>query len=163
VKFVRFTLSTLAVVALISGCGKSSAPTRVTSTEETPTLDTAAPPAPQSLGVTTDPTTGLSRMNWEPSSAADVAGYDVFVYNPDPARDNAYVLLNTISDGSTSFDLDPTASNTVKFFRVRAVDRSGNHSPLSSMLEAHLRPASPAGTGSGDGDPENPGLPTMNP
>lgn len=149
-KFPRFILLALAAVVLMSGCGKSSSPTQV-ETDNTPTLDNTAPPTPEGLAVSEDPASGRSTMTWSPSSAADVSAYDVFVYSPDPSRDEAYTLLYTTDGPETRYSLDPTSEPTTKYFRVRAVDNTGNHSALSSVMAATIWPGQRTG-----GDPTAP-------
>ena len=100
-KFPRFILLALAAVVLIGGCGKSSSPTRVTP-DETPTLDNTPPPVPEGLSVTEDPMTQRTTMSWSPSTAVDVSGYDIFIYSPDPSREDAYTLQYSTDAATTS-------------------------------------------------------------
>lgn len=157
-KFARITLCALTAVALIGGCGKSSDPTRVLSGDDTPTLDNTPPSAPDAVSVETDAASGRMRMVWSPSSAADVHKYEILVYDPDPTRENAYVLWHETDNGTSSYSLDPSDIYLTKHYRIRAVDGSGNRSSLTAPVSATLGPAIPAG-GSPDGSP----LPTMEP
>jgi len=88
VKFNRFVLVSLAAVALLSGCGKSTSPTGVTSNN----LDTTPPPTPDGMTVVVDSNSGRQQLVWSPSSAADLARYQVYIYSPDPSRDHSFVL-----------------------------------------------------------------------
>src|SRR5438552_12144211 len=72
VKFSRFIVASLVSAALLSGCGKSTAPTSVNSTS----LDTTPPPTPSGLSVTID-ASGVSKLIWSSSAAADLADYQL--------------------------------------------------------------------------------------
>ena len=88
-KFNRFVLVSLAAAALLSGCGKSTSPTGVTSNN----LDTTPPPTPDGMTVVVDSNSGRQQLVWSPSSAADLARYQVYIYSPDPSRDRrAFVI-----------------------------------------------------------------------
>ena len=132
----------LAAVALLAGCGKSSKPVSAVPDAGTPTLDTTPPPVPEGLSVTSDPVSGSERIVWSPSAAPDVAKYQVYVYSPDPSREDSYVLRMEIEGKSTQYDLNAVSSPTTQFFRVRAVDGSGNLSGLSPALSVGLEPPS---------------------
>jgi len=140
VKVARYTLATLATVACIGlyGCGNSSAVTNATRS-----LDSTPPPAPESISLNTVPE--FNELTWAASAAADVARYQVYQYQPDPSRDNAYVMLGETT--TSSFNLGRTADATDTYFRVRAVDQAGNRSAFSSETSVHL----PALGGGGDG------------
>lgn len=158
-RFPRLALGALAATLLISGCGKSTSPTALNETpgDDTPTLDTAPPPAPEGLSFVLNPSTGSGRLTWSPSSAVDVAGYDIFVYSPDPSREDSYVYLHTTDTASNEYSLNPVGEVTTRFYRVRAVDSSGNRSGLSSTLSVELWPstngAPPNGSPVGHMDP----------
>jgi hypothetical protein len=91
--------------------------------------DTTPPAAPQ--GAILQPSSGDWRMSWNPNGEADLAGYNVFRYDPDPSRENAYVKVNpsTITTNSYSVSVDPASA----IFRVRAVDATGNQSGMSGI------------------------------
>jgi len=135
VKFSRLIVASLASVALLSGCGKSTAPTSVTTT----TLDTTPPAAPSGLSVSVDGS-GFSKLTWDPSTAADLADYQVYVYSPDPSRDNSFVMIWQTDGTESSYSLDPTAQNETRVFKVVAVDNAGNKSGFSSPLSVQLGP-----------------------
>ena len=156
-KVVRLSLCALAAVALIAGCGKSSGPTNVTPESGTPTLDTSPPPVPGGFNVMDDPS-GQVSLVWDESSAADVVGYEVFSYAPDPQSDESFALLYTTDATTRQFNVDASPSYVTKYFRLRAVDAAGNRSPLTSTLGVTVGPLTTQG-----GGPEGPGLPTMNP
>lgn len=157
-KYSRLALFALAAAALLAGCGKSSDPTNVMSDPGvTQTMDNTPPPVPTGVNVSVDPS-GKSTLSWDASTASDCVGFDIFVYDPDPTRDESYVLMTSTDNSTTAYALDPAEFSTAKYYRVSAKDRSDNHSPLSRAVLAVVRPVTPVG-----GDPENPGLPTMTP
>jgi len=135
VKFSRFIVASLVSAALLSGCGKSTAPTSVNTTS----LDTTPPPTPSSLSVSVDGS-GVSKLNWGASAAADLADYQVYMYSPDPTRDNSYVMVWTTDGTESYFTLDQTAQTETRFYRVVAVDHAGNKSGFSSALSVELSP-----------------------
>jgi len=134
---VSFAVLALAVAAL-AGCATDNPLTAAG-------IDSTAPGAPTNLAASER--SGSLLLTWDASSDADVVGYDVFRYAPDPARENAYIKINgalvtdneyTVSDASTSSS----------WYRVKAVDASSNASSASGALAA----AAP-GQGSSDGIP----------
>jgi len=141
VKSPRFILLSIAAIALLAGCGKSSSPVNAVP-PESPTLDTTPPPVPTGFCVTSDPSTGAESIVWNASSAPDLAKYEVYVYSPDPSRDESFVYLTTVSNDVTSYTLDPVSSATTLFYRLRAVDASGNRSAATSTVSVSLAPAS---------------------
>ncbi|MBI5709801.1 MAG: hypothetical protein HZC42_05755 [Candidatus Eisenbacteria bacterium] len=149
-KSLRLTLpslSAIAVAVLLSGCGNDATPTGVAP------VDSAPPAAPTALGVDTDQGTGAQSLVWEASTSPSVTGYQVFVYSPSPARDNAYVLMGATSASTTSFPLPGVAITELQFYRVRALAGSVNGT-LSNALEATLQPPSNDGDGSPGGTPD---------
>ena len=131
----RMFVLSLAAVAVLCGCGKSSSPTAT----EVSTLDGTAPPAPQTLSVGND-ASGGSALNWSASTAPDVATYQVWAYSPDPDRDNSYVKVWDTNGLTTTYSVDATGESTTRYFRVCAVDVSGNRSALSSAVSVELGP-----------------------
>ena len=100
----------------------------------------------------------FNELTWAPSAAADVAKYQVYQYQPDPSRDNAYVMIGETT--TSSLNLGRTAVETDTYFRVRAVDQSGNRSAFSVETSVHLPALGSGGSGGGgggglpgDGDP----------
>ena len=113
-KFTRSTLAILAAVAMVGlyGCGKSAEPTSVS-----PSLDGTPPSAPE--GFSFAATTSYYRLAWSPSPDADVAKYQVYLYQPDPSRDNSYVMIGETT--TSDFALPASISGIEAYFRVRAV------------------------------------------
>ena len=136
-KLARLVIPMLVLAACASGCGSSTSATNVD-----PTLDTTPPPAPTSLMVASDPTTGRSTLSWAPSAAADLAGYQVWQANP---GSGAFTLIGQIGNDQAQIDLQPVGSPTWRDYRVRAYDVTGNYSSYSGTLSAELRPGHIAG------------------
>ena len=145
-KFTRSILATLAAVAALGlfGCGSSSSPTSVS-----PSLDSTPPSAPEGLALS--PTVEYNTLSWTASSDAGVVKYEVYQYQPDPSRDNAYVMIGEST--TASFQLIPVNTDSDTYFRVCAVDQAGNRSALSSELDAHVPAISSPGRGSGGDTP----------
>ena len=135
-KLSRSIVVSLAVAALMSGCGSSSNPTNVTP------LDTSPPPTPTSLTLVVDGST--RSLTWAASTAPDVAGYDVYAYQPDPERDNSYIKITSLVGVGTSYVLPAMWSGDGNYFRVVAVDNASNASGMSTPLLAVY--SGPAGT-----------------
>jgi hypothetical protein len=131
-RLISLPLAGLAVMAMLSGCGDTATPTGVE-----PTLDTTPPPAPANLTTSSD-ANGRAALTWDPSPAADVASYAVYLYSPDPARDNAYILVEDPDPTDNLYQLPLVSENTTAIYRVRAVDTSGNRSAYSSAAEVPL-------------------------
>ncbi len=141
------SLCALALVAL-SGCGKTTSPTSPTSTSGT--SEPAPPAPPTNLDVVSETSTSIPMLTWSASPTSNVAGYEVYVFQPSPARDNAYQLLVAVDNTVTFYRLPGEYWNKVQYFKILAVDPSGNHSTFSSVLTANV--GSPnAGTGGTSG------------
>ena len=117
---------TLATFAL-TGCAGDNP---VSSTNN---LDASPPSAPVNLRTETRGSSVL--LDWDASTEADVVGYDVYRYDPDPARESAYVKVNaaTITD-SEYLIADPSEQGT--WYRVKSVDLSSNRSNSSGAAYA---------------------------
>lgn len=147
-KFYRLILLSLvlsASVAVLSGCGKSSNPTAV----EPTSLDTTPPLAPTALSVSTEDATAREYLNWAPSTAPDLAGYQVWVFSPRPDNDQAYTLMADVGANVNTLVLPIVGTDQTEYYRVRAVDDSGNESGFSSTL----RTTRQRWTGGGGGGP----------
>ena len=138
----RNILATVAVVAtvVLSGCGKSADSTNVNTS-----LDTTPPSAPE--GVSLNKTPEFNALSWNASPSADVTRYQVFQYSPDPSRDNAYVMIGESTTSGFTLPMSDTADNT--YFRVKAVDASGNRSGFSTELAADVPGLTRGGGGGG--------------
>jgi hypothetical protein len=137
-------LLTLAV--MLVGCGKSAAPTAVTPLDETP------PAAPTHILSSVDLTNASTNLLWTASTSANVAGYEVYLYSPDPTRENSYVLLAQTGAGVTTYPISVSEPTTLTC-RLRAVTGTGTKSAWSEIATIQVAPQA---TGS-ETDTDNPG------
>ena len=114
-------------------------------------IDATAPGAPTSLAAETRGNDLV--LSWDASVDADVVGYDVYRFDPDPARENAYVKVNGAIITDTEYTV-PEASSGASWYRVKAVDTSANASAASSALAA----AAPAMNSNDGTQPSEPGI-----
>jgi hypothetical protein len=122
---VPFAVLALAV-ATLAGCATDNPLTAAG-------IDSTAPGAPTNLAASDR--SGSLVLSWDASADADVVGYDVYRYSPDPARENSYVKINgAIVTGNEYVVSD--ASDAASWYRVKAVDASSNASPASGALAA---------------------------
>ncbi len=91
-------------------------------------VDTAPPSAP--VNIRTEARGPSVLLDWDASTEPDVVGYDVFRYDPDPARESAYIKANSTTVLASEFSVDePSEQGT--WYRVKAVDLSANRSSSS--------------------------------
>jgi hypothetical protein len=130
----RLILSMILAGALL--CVGACSSDKTTSSSPLPSGRDDAPPLPP---------TGLSApdakisatgflLTWNRNTEADLHGYRVYLYDPSPERENAYVLLN--SDQLIAFNGFPAQWDTPHqvWLRVTAVDITGNESAMSSAF-----------------------------
>lgn len=96
-------------------------------------VDTAPPSAP--VNVTTQTHGSTVVLDWDASTEADVVGYDVYRYDPDPARESAYVKVNSSPISSVEYVIAERAEQST-WYRVKAVDTSANRSSVSGAVYA---------------------------
>ncbi len=117
-----------ATLAFLAGCSSNSnGPTAA----DIPT-DNSAPSAPVVLGSSRNVTDGTDVLTWQPSASANVTGYEVYMYSPDPARDNSYELLGVTRGPISQFQLPAADDGAVQYFRVKAVSSTGVRSAASA-------------------------------
>jgi hypothetical protein len=139
-------ISMIALAATLTGCSTNDNPTGPSSS-----LDSTPPPSP--TGLTQDVSNG-GTLEWDASPAGDVAGYQVFVYQPNPDRDNAYIQVAETAAGVTTWSLPAVSQQQTQYYRVRALDLSGNRSSMSAQFEATLTPTTNGeGTSTGGDTP----------
>lgn len=93
------------------------------------TVDTQAPPAPE--GLVADPAADSARLAWSAVAAKDLAGYRVY--------QSATPLTGFAAIADTQFTeqtVAKLATGVAAYFRVAALDRAGNESPPSAIVEA---------------------------
>jgi hypothetical protein len=128
-------------IAALAGCGSAT-----NSVDPTTTLDTAAPQAPVGLAVGAD-ASGARALLWTANSEPDLGSYQV--YQASASSGSAYTLVATVGASATSWRLPPGDLDTM-WFKLRAVDRTGNRSAESSVYQATLVPGPTGRDDSGD-------------
>jgi len=131
-KLLKVSLVALpALLLALSGCNSSKA------VSPTAILDTAPPAAPSGLGVALDGS-GKRVLEWSANSEADLATYQV--YQSSSGAGNGYALVGTIPAGTTEWSLPAVSGVVPAWFKVSAVDLTGNTSAQSSALSVTLLP-----------------------
>lgn len=116
--------------------------------------DLSAPSAPS--GLTSSASNGSVVLNWNDNSESDLLEYQVFRGNSASFTCNDASQINS-SSVTTSGYTDSTPSNDATYeyyYRVTAVDDSGNVSSCSSAVSAsytYTAPVAPSGGGGGGG------------
>lgn len=128
------TIVALSLAALLSGCGQNSSPTGVAALDET------APAAPSHLLKETDPTSPNGVLAWEPSTSANVAGYEVYQYSPDPSREDAYLLVGETGANVTEYALPFSYQPQTVYYRLKAVSTAGVQSSWSATAGIGIGP-----------------------
>jgi predicted phage tail protein len=131
-------LALLLAPFVLAGCGNDKTTSPII---ETP--DTVAPATPAFVGARTD--WSSVTLMWRGNTEADLAGYNVYEYNPDPGSQSSYTCVNPALLISTAQKVDRLTKGTTYYFRISAVDRSGNESAWSATIPVTIGAA-------GDGD-----------
>ena len=124
---VAFALS---LVPLINGCSEQA-----TTSPGPVSLQDTSPPAPPVCLDSQGRETGIT-LKWSPNVEPDLIGYNVYLYSPNPDRNESFLKLNDGPISNTEFRRNNLTPNTDMFFRLTAVDQSGNESGFSSLLKA---------------------------
>lgn len=142
---IAWTLTLMAVVAL-SGCGSSTH-----SVAPPVTLDTTPPSLPDGLTQVFDPYTSIARLTWNASPSPDVVAYDVYMYQPDPARESSFDKVGETPADAPSWTFPTDATPHTYSLRVRARDAAGNTSAFSPTFTTTVPAYQPGGAGGGNG------------
>lgn len=126
-------------VSAVDTSNNESAMSAVVSGTRTPPPDTVAPNAPTGAGATG--TKAGMQITWDANSETDLAGYRVF---RSTSLNGTYSLLNTgaLVTG-TAFTDGSAAVMTSYYYRIVAVDKSGNASVASASASAQRPYADP--------------------
>lgn len=144
-RLVSIALVSSAIVFALAGCGQSTDPVAPAST-----LDTTPPAAPTNVAGSYDSASERDYLNWTGSTSADVAGYEVWQYETDPALGGSGVLVGSTGASAQSFALPLTNEARTAWFRVRAADEAGNLSAYSSTSTYDLHAWDGNASGSGN-------------
>lgn len=159
-KSSRLLLSTLVAVSLalvLSGCGQNTTPTGVTA------LDQTAPAAPTGLIKVTSVTCPYGMLTWQPSTSANVVGYEVYQYLPDPTREDAYVLVGQTDAVTTEFSLPFYYEVQTFYYRVKAISTAGLKSGWSVTAAIPVGPTNSGSDEPGAADDEPTTQPVLRP
>jgi len=104
-------------------------------------VDRIPPAPPQELKGKAEP--GKILLSWIPNKEEDLAGYRVFRSMEKGSKH--YQLLNQEPSKQAAFVHEPpkTASDNPFFFKIKAVDTSGNESGFSNVVEVKLPDVTP--------------------
>jgi hypothetical protein len=111
----------LAGIVVFAGCGSDK------STQVSIPRDDAPPLAPTGLTWQVD-NNGIAVLTWNLNTEPDLAGYRLYVYNPNPRREASYVLQNQDALLTEERWTCPIQYDQVLWVRVTAVDAAGNES-----------------------------------
>ncbi|MBD3334182.1 MAG: hypothetical protein GF355_01585 [Candidatus Eisenbacteria bacterium] len=120
-----------AAAMTLSGCGSDNSTGPV---HANPSSDPASPTPPSELSVVKATQDGL-KLGWQASPDLDVIGYEIYLYDPHPSRDNSYVKLNPVPCERTSFGFSDLEVDVAYYFKVKAVNSTGLKSQACSPLE----------------------------
>lgn len=105
--------------------------------------DQAPPLTPTGIGVASHAATKVM-FRWEPNTDPDLAGYRVYIFDPDPERSGAFRCVTGAALWRNASFTYAVADGTTYCFRVTAVDTNGNESAMSDPLTFSL--STPDGT-----------------
>jgi len=88
---------------------------------------------------------GEASLRWQKNAEADLAGYNVYEYAPSPDNENSYRRLNTQVVANNGYMVDGLIPGSICYFRVSAVDKSGNESALSRPMAVTVATGPDAG------------------
>jgi hypothetical protein len=122
----------LSLLPMVNGCSEEG------TTSPEPIIQDTAPPAPP-MGLDVDRRHKGVKLTWSPNLEADLAGYNIWVYNPSPGAIQAYQKLNDelITDAQYACSKLP-AGDPNYYFRLTAVDVYGNESPMSDVINSDV-------------------------
>lgn len=123
----------LALIPMMNGCSEEA------TTSPAPIIQDTTPPVPP-MGLDIERRDSGVKLTWSPNLEADLEGYNIWLYNPSPGAVQAYQKLNDelITDIQYSCSKLPT-NDPDYYFRLTAVDVSGNQSPMSQVVESEVQ------------------------
>lgn len=115
-------IALLTAVFVVAGCGSDES----VSPNDEP-IDAGPLTAPSNVSVVKASVDGFE-LAWDASPDARVVGYNVYRYDPDPSRENAYSQLNARTVANTSFGVSAPGPDEELYVSVRSVDRQDRES-----------------------------------
>jgi hypothetical protein len=132
-------LALLLAPFVLAGCGSDKTTSPVLGTPDT------VPPATPSFRLARSDY-GVATVIWQRNTEADLAGYYVYEYDPDPANIQSYQRLNTQALTGSGYRVEGLTPGATYYFRMTAVDESGNESGYSATLPVTVMSNPPGGT-----------------
>jgi fibronectin type 3 domain-containing protein len=132
-------LALLLAPFVLAGCGSDKTTSPIIDTP-----DTVPPAAPAFRGARSD--YQVAELMWQKNTEADLAGYNVYLYNPNPDTEKSYLSLNSKLITSTAYRVDGLTPGMTYYFKITAVDRSGNESAYSGAFPVTVLPRADGGT-----------------
>jgi hypothetical protein len=77
-------------------------------------------------------------LHWARNTETDVAGYNIFLFTPSPGSDDSYTKVNTTLVPGTWYTVTDLTVGTMYYFKVSAVDWSGNESAASVPASVYV-------------------------
>ena len=144
-----------AAVYSLTGCGNGT-----TTTRPVVLLDTTPPAAPSNVHGTFDAQGNRDYLNWDLSASPDVASYEVWLYAANPSVGGTGTLLASVNASIAFVALPISGTATTQFFRIRAVDASGNVSAYSATagVDRHIWNGGSSGPSPGNTGGEGRGI-----
>jgi predicted phage tail protein len=136
---ILIILALLLAPFALAGCGSDKTTSPIINTP-----DTVPPAAPTFRGARSD--YQIAELIWQNNTEADLAGYNIYEYNPNPDLEKSYQLLNSNLIASTAYRVDGLTPGMTYYFKITAVDRSGNESAYSGALPVTVLPRDGGGT-----------------
>jgi fibronectin type 3 domain-containing protein len=140
-------LTLLLAPFVLTGCSSENTASPITNQE-----DTVPPMAPTAWQPKADGSSAILR--WARNTEADLAGYNVYRYEPNPANQNSYIVVNSQPMATNSYSADGLTPGVTYYYRTTAVDMSGNESAYSQVMAVTIGISDQAG--------EDPGYPGLN-
>ncbi len=109
-------------------------------------IDTAPPAAPVMTDARAQGTSAV--LHWARNTETDVAGYNIYFYTPSPQSDVTYTKLNATLVPGTWYTVTDLEVGAMYYFKVSAVDWSGNESAASAPASVYTLEAE---RGNGEG------------
>jgi len=106
-------------------------------------FDDSAPAMPTGLALVKATDQGL-RLEWTPNAEVDLAGYRLYIYDPSPYRENAYVCVSgaeLLGPQDTWYVYNGDVTQGPHFFKLTAVDQTGNESARCGPFAFSYSPA----------------------
>jgi len=104
-------------------------------------IDRVPPHSPEALEAQTEP--GRVTLNWRANTEADMAGYRVYRSMDKTAEHYHMINQEPFEEAYLVHELPEQASDKPFFFKVSAIDTSGNESDFSQIIEVQLPDVTP--------------------